>query len=364
MAIKKLRMNQYLRKGLVVGASILSMVGIILMIKEYRSEHVEEQSKTVYEYTIKDDVKYSVHVKPNLLYEEAILGEGEMYLTEFVDYITADFTSDFSGTQIVDIEGSYGVSAEIIGYTIKQEEKQIVWRKLLELSPTEKFKKNVDRQAIRKQVRVNFPEYNDFAKAVLEASKVNLDVELVVTFLGNKNFSIPHKPFSKELKTALVMPLNKGYFSITKEGVEEKADKVQETIEVPIPIEKGWMMMCVWLVAIGIIGAVCLLLFTDPFNEEDLYKKKIKTILNEHGSRMVAVEEMKLKKDLELCGITSIEDLIKLADELELPVFYEKKEELLDIDTFYVKTVGELYSYVIKRNTDIFPIEEVKESET
>lgn len=348
MKIKKVRMNKYLRVGIIAAAGLLSIGAIFLMVKEYQAEHVREEKETIYEYNLKSDVSYAVHVKPNILYEEEQLGEGQMYLTEFVDYVTADFTSSFAGSDKTAIEGKYKISAEIRGYTTKNDEKQIIWHKDFELIPLQNFKRTSDKHNIKKEVQINFPEYNRYAQSVLEASKVNLSVELVVKILGSQTMDIPNGPLNDEFQTSVTIPLNNGYFDITKEGITDKSDVVEKITKVPTEINKRWIGICGGLIGVGTLGIALMLLFTAPFNIEDLRKKKIKKILNNHGSRMVVVDHIAIAEGLEIYRVNTIEDLIKIADEIEKPVFYQQQAEILDMTKFYVKEQGILYVYEIK----------------
>ncbi|WP_069999550.1 DUF5305 family protein [Cellulosilyticum sp. I15G10I2] len=364
MKIKKVRINKVFRIGMIAAAGLLSIGAVFLIIKEYQAEHVREERETIYEYSMKSKVNYKVHVKPNILYEEEQLGEEQMYLTEFVDYISADFTSDFTGSDNIDIDGKYAIAAEVRGYTTKNDEKQIIWRKDFELVPEQRFKRSADKNSIKKEIQVNFPEYNQFAQSVLEASKVNLSVELVVKLLGSQTLDIPKGPLKDELQTSIIIPLNNGYFNITKEGETEKSDIVEEVTKIPVDINRRWIGICGGLVGAGILGIILMILFTAPLNAEDLRKKKIKKILNEHGSRMVIVDHIKITEDLEVYHVKTIDDLIKIADEIEKPVFYEQRDEIMEITKFYVKEQGILYIYEIEEEITLVlqeVFEEVKE---
>ncbi len=348
MKTRKVRINKYLRMGLLLVSAILAIGSAGLMTLEYSKEHIREEKRSIYDYNVKSDVNYSVHVKPNILYENEELGEGEMYLTEFVDYITADFTHSFIGSEPIDVEGDYRVSAEVRGYTNKNDEKQIIWRKVFELIPEQSLKLNTDKHNVQKEIKVNFHEYNAFAQSVLQASKVNLSVELVVMMEGNQTLELPKGSQKDEIKTAISIPLNNGYFSITKEGQNDQSHVVEETVQVPAEADKGLIIRCGMALGIGGLGFIAILLFIGVHSLEDLKKKKIKKILNEHGSRMVVVDHMKVTEDLEVYHVSTIDDLIKIADEIEKPVFYEQENDLLHITKFYVKENGMLYIYEIE----------------
>ncbi len=362
MKMKKVRMNKYFRLGIIAAAGLLSIGAVFLIVKEYQAEHVREERETIYEYSMQSKVNYKVHVKPNILYEEEQLGEGQMYLTEFVDYISTSFSSDFIGSDNIDIDGNYAIGAEVRGYTTKNDEKQIIWRKEFELVPEQTFKQTSDKHSINREIKINFPEYNKFAQSVLEASKVNLSVELVVKLVGSQTMDIPKGPLKDELQTSIIIPLNNGYFNITKEGEIEKNDIVEEVTKIPVDINRRWIGVCGGLVGAGILGIILMMLFTAPLNAEDLKKKKIKKILNEHGSRMVVVDHIKIAEDLEIYHVNNIEDLIKIADEIEKPVFYQQQDEILKITKFYVKEQGVLYIYEIKEDKTLV-LEKVKEIE-
>ncbi|MDF2876999.1 MAG: hypothetical protein K0S30_95 [Clostridia bacterium] len=363
MKMKKVRINKYFRTALIGAAGVLGIAAAFLIVKEYQSEHTREEKKTIYEYSLNSDVSYKVHVKPNILYEEEELAEGQMYLTEFVDYITADFASHFTGSGSVDIEGDYRIEAEVRGYTTKEEQKQIIWQKEFEIVPEEHFNKTSDKHSLKKEVKINFPEYNRFAQSVLEASKVNLSVELVVRLIGSQTMAIPKGGLNDALQTAITIPLNNGYFNITKEGATQKSDVVEEVTKIPTKVNKDWIIICSGLIGMSVLSVIGILIFTGVLNAEDLKKNKIKKILNEHGSRMVVVDQMRISEGLEIYRVNTIEDLIKIADEIEKPVFYQQQDNLLDKTKFYVKEQNNLYIFEIKEEEKIVREGVIKQNE-
>jgi hypothetical protein len=229
--------------------------------------------------------------------------------------------------------------------------------------PEEHFNKTSDKHSLKKEVKINFPEYNRFAQSVLEASKVNLSVELVVRLIGSQTMAIPKGGLNDALQTAITIPLNNGYFNITKEGATQKSDVVEEVTKIPTKVNKDWIIICSGLIGMSVLSVIGILIFTGVLNAEDLKKNKIKKILNEHGSRMVVVDQMRISEGLEIYRVNTIEDLIKIADEIEKPVFYQQQDNLLDKTKFYVKEQNNLYIFEIKEEEKIVREGVIKQNE-
>ena len=96
---------------------MLLIVVVVYLIITYKAERYAEEKITRYSYTHKGNTAYEVFLVPNILYEEESLSENNTYITEFVDYITAKFSYQFTGDRDAKLDCIYDVAAVVQGYT-------------------------------------------------------------------------------------------------------------------------------------------------------------------------------------------------------------------------------------------------------
>ena len=75
-------------------------------------------------------------LSPNELYETESMDKEQIYLTEFVDRIKANFNYEFSADRDASINGSYDIIAKAQGYTTDLNGNiKIIWEKDFTLVP-------------------------------------------------------------------------------------------------------------------------------------------------------------------------------------------------------------------------------------
>lgn len=333
----------------IISAVLVVCIGVlgIFILKNSKHAATTQQERIKYQYTYGTGVDYAVNLKPNILYEENKLLEDQTYIAEFINNISANFRIKFEGQGDADIQGEYSVIAQITGYTHQEEVKKDIWKKEFVLAEPKAFE-GKETYNLEKAITINFHQYNALSKAIIEASKVNIPVELRVTMRGNLVATNAHGTINKPIETSLILPLGSNYFTISKAGVGENVEAIKEIAQVPMPTSKKVVGLYIGgIILAGLLLAGVWLLTSAP-TEEDLRRRDINKILTAHGSRMVGVDEIietSYKEDYE---VGNIEDLVKIADELEKPLIYQYSKEVLDIDRFYVMDQEVRYSYRVK----------------
>jgi hypothetical protein len=76
-----------------------------------------------------------------------------------------------------------------------------------------------------------------------------------------------------------------------------------------------------------------------------MQRKKIKKHFKAHGKRLVGVEKNLTDEALSACYVHSLEDIIKISDEIERPIFYVFQNDLADIKEFFIIDREKAYLY-------------------
>ncbi|MDA3733150.1 DUF5305 family protein [Niameybacter massiliensis] len=350
---KKIKLDTKIKTGIIAGLIIL--IGILGLgyIQELKKENTVEEEKKLYEYTYNTDVKYAVNLIENELYEENKLGEDQIYLSEFIKSINNHFTVSFTGSEESEISGQYKIEAQVAGYTTKKQEdkeiKQDIWSKSFELVPVQNFKGKGTSYEIQKTAEVNYKSYNEFAKSIIEATKVNAPAELRIKVIGQMDIQTSYELIERPIEISTIMPLDGAYFTITVQGEETVEDSIKENVTVTLPPDQKTRVLYLVGIGITVLVAVLILGFTTAPTAEDKRIKEIKQLLTHYGSRMVGVKTIEDEGYDKYYEVKSLEDLVKIADELEQPLLYENNRDMLSIQKFYVIDRGSVYSYQLEK---------------
>lgn len=353
--MRKKQINKKLRLFSIITLIIIIAIISFLLINGLINPKIKEESISLYDYTINPNVDYEVQVKPNLLYGEKTLPEGETYFTEFLGTIDAKFSYEFNGEREADIKGSYEIVAIAEGYSKENEETKTIWKKKFPIKSNKTFNEKSSNILIDENIEFDLNEYNEFAKSVSEASKTIVASKVSLIMNVNLEATTDKGAIEKSASPTIVIPLEQPSFIIEKIGVEEQSSKLEGTKKVEVPLDKKLIIIYSLLIGISLIVLIYLILFTKNIIENNKHKKHIDKIFKNHGSRLVALE-----KDIDFTyennyRVRSIDDLVRVADEIEKPIMYKYSSNYEDIKEFYVVDDNSLYTFNLQyyiKNTE------------
>lgn len=342
--MKKIKMDQRVR-WIITGIFIVGIIAFSMQaIKESKNIGIEQQEKIKYEYTAGTDINYAVNLVPNILYDTEKIYEEETYISEFIKSINVNFKMYFKGSDTAKIKGDYKVIAQMAGYTGQKEEKKDIWTKNFELVPATSFEQQ-DSCKVQQLVVIDYHTYDALAQTITEASKVNVPVELRIIIEGQMIADTAYDAITQPIASTLVIPLKNAYFNIEKLGVDVTTDAIKDITEITLPPNNKVIGQNVTGVIILIILLIILWSITTKLDATDIKQKEINKILKNHSSRLVAVDNIVETAQQEIYEVKTMDDLVKIADELEKPIIYQYNRNVLKINVFYVmdKTCRYIY---------------------
>jgi hypothetical protein len=148
-------------------------------------------------------------------------------------------------------------------------------------------------------------------------------------------------------------------FEIGGNNKVEKAGAIEETTSIQLPLNKNKIILFGIIIGILVLVLIYLVFFTVPAPIKDPLEKELNKILKKHGDRLVA-----LNNDLEYFNgalniVKTMDDLVRIADEIERPIFYKYSEEYKEIDKFYITYEDKVYVLDL---CELLPKEKVEES--
>lgn len=338
----KYMMNKYLRLGIV----IILILGIgITSFFTYRvvyNDETIEVKNPLYSYNSKGQVNYSVHLKSNRINEGKIQGENEVYIMEYVDYLDISFNYDFLGDEeTAEISGDYTIAAIIEGYVGNDESRKIIWDKEFPLVGRKTFSSKDGQLNLKENIKLALQTYNDFGSEIAKETKIDSQNIMTVVMNINLKGSTAKGEIEEVIKPSLMFPINAAMFEISGNKEFENPGAIEETIMVKKPLDINKLIFYSVILGILIIGLILLLKLTKGQSFTDPMEKQLRLIFRKYGDRMVALDSAIIATKPR--RVRSIDDLIRIADELGKPILYKYSEDYKDITKFYVVNGEEKY---------------------
>lgn len=349
--IKKLKINRILRLILITAAVMIFCAVSFLLYKEAKIPKIEEKTVKLYSYIHKSSTDYKVLLKPNSLYDGNIMGEGQYYITNYVEGIKNTFNYEFKGEGTAAIKGYYEIAAVVEGYTIAEKEHITIWEKKFSLVPKTDFSVYDSTLLLSESVDIKLSEYNAFAGAIMEESKVQVPVQLNV-FMDVNLKAETNKASAEVKKTpAIIIPLDARYFKIAETDEKEVPGSIEETRKIQISPDKQKIRICIYGLAALAMMTLGLIIFSEPIRKSP-FTCKLDKVFRQHGNRLVALSSELLAASLENCSIVKdIEDLVRISDEIGRPIMYEYCEDYKGMVHFYVLDDKRTYIYILRDGT-------------
>ena len=352
MKSKKLSINKIIR------SSILFIISIGILLCSYKLyasiEHTQFESKEIdiYSYNNNANVNYTVSLNPNNLYNTNSLDGGKIYISSLVDFIDTNFIYEYKGDTNTDIKGNYIITAKVQGFTIQDKSVITIWEKDFPIVSNKYFNSADNTFSITENIKLNLSEYNAFVEEIIETTKINCDTSLTLLMDINLKGTTNKGSFEENITPSIDIPLNMAMFQITTTNVE-KPGAIEETIQVQLPVDKNQAIFYGAIIGICTLGLIFLIFFTQAAPKKDPLEKELSKIFKKHGDRLVA-----LSADVDFTDakyVRTIDDLVRLADELERPILYKYSDDYKMINTLYVINGDEIYVFDIK---ELMPIED------
>ncbi|MGH4122961.1 MAG: DUF5305 family protein [Clostridium sp.] len=341
-------MNTYLRLGLII-STVIILIGMSAFLYRIVNSHKFTAEKVpLYSYKNNGNINYKVLLLPNEIYGKNDLVEGNTYITDYIDYINASFKYEFSGERAADINGDYEIIAVLEGMTGSEKEKKTVWKKEKTLQAKTKFNVNDKIFLVQKDIPIKLKEYNNIVQKIIKTSSVNFNTKLTILFRVNLEAKTDKGVIKENLSPSMEIPLNTKVFEIKGNLALKKQAAIEEVKKIPVPINKK--MVAITCIAIGTcIGAlVFFIFFTSGLIVNNPFEKKLKQIFKLHGNRMVAIENDVVFSCESTMKVVTIEDLVRMSDDICKPILYKSSGDLNQINKFYVIDDSKIYIFELE----------------
>lgn len=350
--IKRLLVNRWVKIGFTILLSIVILIMGYMILSTQKYHKFTQQKYTLYSYDNSAKVNYEVFLIPNQLYSEKSLKEGKVYITSFVDYLDTNFTYEYNSEIAGKVNGKYNVSAVLEGYLEDEKGSKTLWKKEYELLPEKNFNGNDKIVTVQSKIPVNIKEYNAFVEKISEATGFNCNTRLTIMWNTEIEVKTDKKTINEKLTPTIEIPLNTKYFEIKGNLTDEKKGTAEETRKVISSTYNKKISIYGTVAGLCVVMLLFLIFLTTKMPELNLISKRRNKIFKEHGSRMVASYNDFADFKANIIEVFSIDDLVRIADDIGRPILYKNSGKTDEINNFYVIDEGNIYMLDIRKGIE------------
>lgn len=322
---------------------ILSLLTVSLL--EITVPHYREKKVVVYKFNSQGSIDYKVYLKPGIMFDEEYLGEDRYYVLKYIDYIEMNFEYEFSGSSAVEIKTEYSITAYLQG--LHGPNSEVLWSKEFPLVPLKTQQGKYEDVKITEHVSIDPVDYYALKEYIYMESEVNAPVVLNIAFKVSSSARTENGVMEDSLSPGLLIPIGENVFKISGNPTLTGGNKIEETVKESIPVNKRKV---IFLSAFSLIFAALLIITAkvEETEQQDPYEKTITRIFKEYGERMAGMEHAVTYLLNEVIYVNSIEDMVKIADEVGQPVFYYRADKRNERKIeFYVFDNNKIYYKVM-----------------
>ncbi len=331
---------------MIISLTAVSLSVFVLINTIFKNKYINK-NESVLSYDHGVLVNYSVNLVPNNIYEKNVLGEGNVYLTDFVDRINTSLFYNFKGDKVVDIKGECEVIAVVEGFLSNDKNSKSLWSRRFTLQPKTDFSFSGEGGEFRGELPINIKSYNALLQQADKTFSMNFIGKLTVIWNINIEGSSSEGKFRENLAPKMELPLNEKYFQITSNLSKQKEGNLEKEVRVINPKFYYFIIMSSCGILSGLLLALYLLFFTLPKKGEKPSAEKAYKILKSCGDKLVALRDDSVDGSEVIIRVMSMEDLIKVSEYLDKPIFYKHSSDIKNITYFYIVEGRKIYAYYI-----------------
>lgn len=339
--------NRTLRNAAIISFTITALAGSFFLLKTILKDKYIDKKETTFSYTNRAIVNYTVNLNNNPIYEKKALGEGQIYITDYVNNMNTIFRYNFSGDKSAEIDGEFEVNALVESSIGDDKEAKNIWSKSVNIFPKTKFKINNKNGNFTKEIPINIKSFNDIVNNA--NNKLNIGTTNKLTILWNvkitgKNIS---ETFTELLTPKMEIPLGEKYFEVEGSLNLDKKGAVEKKFKIISPYYYKNIGIFSAAAVVSFISLIYISIFTLPKKVKKPSLEKARKILKDYKDRLIALKDEPLDGSETVIRVLDVEGLVKIADDLDKPILYKNSLNIEDVKFLYVLDNKKAYLYQI-----------------
>ena len=319
------------------------ILAVILLIRTVGAVKLKEEEQNIMDYQMNVLSSYGVALMDSRYLKEDVMGMDETYISKIVDQIQVCFQLDYTGDDTASLQGAYEVTTSLRGYQSLDGEKQVLWEVLTDDTGMQEINTNKQMYNRKEELHIAYNDYKLEAQLATEELGITASTEILVQLTGTcsveKDGIAQEIPFQQEV----IIPITEGLFTIEHTEEERLSNHLANQVEVIEPIDRRRVAVILVTMVVLLGMGLFLLLMVRTCTPEELKHKREEKLLREYKSRLIELSTMPQQKWKESFCVSSMDELLKLSEELRRPILYIRHAEddtscffLVDEDRKYI----------------------------
>lgn len=297
------------------------------------------------------DFQYIAHIKPNSIYDRSTIGPEETCFSKITDHLDIFFYYTFRSSLPAEVKGNYEIIAVV--------ESPDQWEKRFIIVPLTAF--NSSGRARYTEFSCEFPldisHYNSIVNEIgdeigIHPDNPQLTIQANIHTIAKTDAGNINEFFSPSIAT----PLNKDIVEVNGDLHQNKTGSTakNERIYQPGVIFKrfyslGALVLCI-IVLIGFTYTILTAEQEGRDREVTKIEKDVTVAKKKYGDWIVDTEDIPARADDRVIPVDSLEDLIKVAEELGKPVIHKPSATPKEAHSYHVFDGATRYEYILARS--------------
>lgn len=348
MTVKKRTLLKMIRLPIMILVAILLIASLSACYYLYRLPPTVEEKSPAYNYDHKGELSCRVPVKPNMVIKKEAFGPKETIYPNIAESFSVIYSYRYNGDKPAQIKGTYSLTAKL--------EAKDMWSLDFTLVPQTPFNSSGQTFNFNSAYPLDLAYFQNILKQVNEQLGINgRETNIIIKENINVEAVTPDGLVKESLAPTMTVPLSAGTYKVDGDLTAEKSGVIEKTILLPNPSRENILFAIILAVTTALALAFLVFLTSNKTVVFDPYEQEKKSIQQKYGERMVTIGAgLNLPHVIPL---TSMDNLVKLADELGRPIIKEEPNDI-EMQRYCVIDSSTAYVYILDKNKimDMSPV--------
>jgi len=338
--IKKIKLTNSVKVAIIVIIALILLFSVIFTVNAYLKPATLQKEVSKLEYHQVGNYNYVAYLNKSLLYEgkETLMpGQGTIF-RNITKNINASLLYRLTINKYSKITGTYTITAQITTDN---------WNKTYTIVSETLFKSNGTYAIFSEQFPIDYLYYENITHQIEEETELDekepmLIIQANILLYIESDDEIIYETLNPSLTATLDRKTIDIEFGEDNEDSGEGTPLIKEVTDQDVIEERNIWTIILVLSIICLILIVILLKRGEKLTETEKENKKI---MKKYKEWIVIIDREPIKDDSDVINVNSMEDLIKISEELGKPIFYYSKHK--DYHNYYVLDESIIYRYYI-----------------
>ncbi len=318
MKMKKIGIHKKWRK-LILGLSILIfLLAGLMAFRELTVKRYEMVERELLDYSIVPNLHLKFNLIPNIIYEKPYLIESDIIIDKMVSSLVAEPQFEIQTQKGEKIQGTIRLEQKL--ETFYGSENILIWTK--KAMPKESLLSGGKEIQYKAKDLLNLQYFNDFLAQAMAETEISGNSLYTATWHIQGTVSSQGQEMPIDEQFAVSLPLGIGIYTVDKSQFEAVNRNLTTTEKQLMPRRIALGGILGGVSALALIGAIVLLMLSDNKPALSAFQSYKKQLIANYGERLVELGQRRQIGLEEGIHVKTMEDMIKVADEIRQPIFY------------------------------------------